>query len=1105
MHPSGLRRADTAFQAGVAEPPLRGLSGWLFPARLFLPRAPQLFVLVLLLLQPAGIGAQTTRLIPVRPMMGAASRSGSGVRTGIAAARTARTSAGIPIPPPRPHLNLARPAGLRSSPRAVLARTVGGDFRPEEAGGLLITGPVLPDTLRVLVLRVVFPADDDPETTGDGSFDLRTLEQFESEEGHAIDAAPHDRGYVERHLRALHHYWWAASDGALNIAAQVLPSAAQGAFLLPHGIAHYGFRSPLGSIETALSTLVADAVAAAGAAAATGGDPIEWTAWDAFVVFHAGADWQGDMAGARDTPADIPTAYLALGEPVAVGGTWVRDATILPETVSQDGWTGAINGIFAHEFGHQLGLLDLYDVEGNDTAVGYFALMDLGDVVGGIVEERYVFGLLPAGISPWTRAYLGWAQAAGPGPDGTITLKASTALEGIHDPSPGAKVGRVRLGESQWLLAEYRSDDLDGQVGVSLYWDQGVIDGTARLQGEEKVRTYEYDALLPGAGVLFWHLDEAVAFLPASGGGTNLEANTLQADRLRRFLDVEEADGLQELGWLPGYYGDPGDFWGPGADGSDGPAVFSPATEPSTASWTGARTGITITVTADGDPLGRRLSVASGDPALLFTVPFPDPSPTASVPWLIDLHGSIGLRIAVLDSLGGLHYLNENGLPAIGANPVWTAPVPPRYPLTRTSDQWVVASGDSLYWIDDSGAQTAAVDLGGPVLVRPVGSPGPESRVTVAQIGGRLVQAEPTGIVRSVVLADEIVRIADLCDGALVATTGTVYEAIPTGTTFQVEPVWTGGGGSIVDLVAARASGAVTFEPDFAVLDEEGDLTLRLRSPEFLVGNETASPGGLTSRQRIPAVRGALAIGILDYSWDPVVMVPTGEGMSAFQLSGPRFAGWPPAGRGRAAVTYPLPVGDPLLLSQAAVLGLTEADEVLRWDPTGKAAVEVPVQLTRRSVTSPTLGIPSLSATARLLVVEPDSLRLLSVPVTGQSQLGNWLGPQGGPYGLGMVAVDTEYGLPLYQPPNLYAYPNPVRNRCTVRVEHLIGTIRIRAYTRTGSFLGEVAVLSSGTGSAAEQVWDVSRLAPGVYHLVGVTEGSGIRRETLRTTVLVVR
>ncbi len=1085
MHPSGPRRAGS----------VRPLTA--VPSLLLLSIAGSW-------LSPNLAGAQATRLIPVRPLTVAVSGPAAGIRTGAVPAGLARTAAGITIPPPRPHLSLARPAGLRSSPRAIFARTTGGDFRPEGTGGLLLAGPSLPDTLRVLVLRVAFPADEDPETTGEGSFDLRTLEQFEAEEGHVIDAAPHDRGYTQRHLQALHHYWWAASDGALSISAEILPSTAQGSFLLPHPIAYYGFRSALGSIEAALSALVADAVGAAEAAAATGGDGIDWTAWDAFVVFHAGTDWQGDMAGARDTPADIPTAYIALGNEIVVGGALVRDATILPETVSQDGWVGAINGIFAHEFGHQLGLLDLYDVEGNDTAVGYFALMDLGDTVGGLIEDRYVFGLLPAGISPWTRIYLGWAEAAGPAPDGTITLKASTALEGIHDPSPGAKVGRVRIGESQWLLAEYRSDDLDGEPEVSLYWDQGVIDGTARLQGEEKIRTYEYDALLPGTGVLFWHLDEAVALLPATGGGTNLEANTLQADRLRRFLDVEEADGLQQLGWLPGYYGEPDDFWGSGAAGNDGPATFGPTTEPSTASWTGARTGLALTVTAGADPIERRLAVTSESTAL-FTVPFPHPSTTASVPWLIDLFGPVGPRIALLDSLGGLHFFTESGQPATGANPVWTAPEPPRFPLTRTGNSWVVASGDSLFWIDDSGTQTAAVDLSGAVTGRPVGQTAPESRVLVTQAGGRLRQVGPSGIVRSVVLADEIVRVSNFGDGALVATAGTVYEVIPAGTTFQVEVVWTGTGNAIVDLVAAHPLDALTFEPDFAVLDEAGDLTLRLRSPELLVGNETAYPAGRTSRHRIPSVHGTLAIGTLDRSWDPVVMVPTAEGMTVFQLSGPRFAGWPPAGRGRAAVTYPLPVGDPLLVAQVAVLGRTEADEVLLWDATGRGEAGATIQLTRRSVTSPTLGLPSLASTARLLVVEPDSLRLLTVPVTGQHPLGNWLGPQGGPYGSGMVEIDTGSGTLPYQPPQLYAYPNPTRDRCTVRVEHLVGTLRVRAYTRSGSALGEVAVLASGTGSAAEQVWDVSRLAPGVYHLVGVTEGSGARRETLRTTVLVVR
>ncbi|MFC1628336.1 immune inhibitor A domain-containing protein, partial [Gemmatimonadota bacterium] len=392
-----------------------------------------------------------------------------------------------------------------------------------------LSAPALPDTFRVLVLRLEFQIDDDPRTTGDGSFDLRGLETFRAEEGHDIDAAPHDRGFVERHVRALHNYWWAMSKGALNITSDVYPSGNEDSYRLPREMAHYGFETTLEGITEALEALAADAVRVADA----GTEAIDWSGYDAFILFHAGADWQGDTVGAGNTPADLPTAWVRLGEPVRAGSRDIFDMTILPESVSQDGIIGAINGVFVHEFGHQLGLPDLYDTVGFETAVGLFALMDSGGDTGGTVDDLFVWGILPAALSAWERLWFGWSDPVEVGPGESIDVVASTALAGVHDPPAGPDAALIRAGEKQSFLVEFRSDDLDGDPSVSLFWEEGVIDGTGALIDGEKVRTFEYDALLPSSGVLIWHLDDAVAEADPDGNGlSNFEENTLQNDRL---------------------------------------------------------------------------------------------------------------------------------------------------------------------------------------------------------------------------------------------------------------------------------------------------------------------------------------------------------------------------------------------------------------------------------------------------------------------------------------------------------------------------------------------------------------------------------------------
>ena len=83
----------------------------------------------------------------------------------------------------------------------------------------------------------------------------------------------------------------------------------------------------------------------------------------------------------------------------------------MPETITQDGFFGAINGVLAHECGHLMfGFVDLYDVETGLPRVGLWSLMDSGNLAGSIVvlpdqTELFATGMLPPSIDPWQRAF----------------------------------------------------------------------------------------------------------------------------------------------------------------------------------------------------------------------------------------------------------------------------------------------------------------------------------------------------------------------------------------------------------------------------------------------------------------------------------------------------------------------------------------------------------------------------------------------------------------------------------------------------------------------------------------------------------------------------
>jgi immune inhibitor A len=92
---------------------------------------------------------------------------------------------------------------------------------------------------------------------------------------------------------------------------------------------------------------------------------------------------------------------------VRVGGSnfWVGDYTIEPEN-------GGV-GVFAHEFGHDLDLPDLYDTSGNtggaENSTGFWTIMSSGSYGStGIPEEG--IGSKPIPMSAYEKIFLGWSD-----------------------------------------------------------------------------------------------------------------------------------------------------------------------------------------------------------------------------------------------------------------------------------------------------------------------------------------------------------------------------------------------------------------------------------------------------------------------------------------------------------------------------------------------------------------------------------------------------------------------------------------------------------------------------------------------------------------------
>lgn len=471
--------------------------------------------------------------------------------------------------------------------------------------------------IRVLVLRFDFQYEeqDDPNSTGRGRMDLsRPLAnavdsaRYFDTIGHWIDPPPHDSAYFSSHMRALNLYWLQVSQGRYHLVWDIFPKRNDSLYTLPHPMSYYG-RCPFDSVVVGLEEFFKDCIHGADSS-----PEIDFSRYQAIVIFHAGSDRQNDI-GFPQTCADLFTGFIKFKDsiPVDDGRTYIRKAVMMPETACQDNRATALNAVLAHEFGHQLGLVDLYNTRGFMSQLGDFCLMDNNGFGSGIEYEGFtvgkVFGAIPVYPDAWSRAYLGFDSVADFRHGSDIRLVAAEIA------SRGLKIARVPISENEYYLIENRNIDTDGDTTVTrVDSTTNVILGPAN---KRRQFTGEYDFLMPGSGMLIYRVDEGVAGLDYNDNGTNnFEDNTLQWDPNRRFVSLVEADGFVNFG---GYYrkgyGDVGDCFR-----DDLVTRFTPNTNPPALDNGGNNTHVSVT------GITRELYTSPGNskPILLDSVMFFD-------------------------------------------------------------------------------------------------------------------------------------------------------------------------------------------------------------------------------------------------------------------------------------------------------------------------------------------------------------------------------------------------------------------------------------------------------------------------------------------------
>jgi M6 family metalloprotease-like protein len=324
---------------------------------------------------------------------------------------------------------------------------------------------------------------------------------------------------IDSYFTSMHNYYDEVSNGNLDLQFRFFgtnsstnngdaAAVTAGSYTMPQPMEYYGCGDEgigCGATLTASGFtvradgdyLIRDALAAA--QADTGGPDSTngGGTFHAVLILHAGNGNETTLS----TPGDIWSIFYSDDAPIiGPGGGVFTEGAVFPETESS-GITSPL-GVIAHEFGHQLGLPDIYNttVAGGASVAGDWDLMDSGPYLGN--------GANPAHLAPWHKYTLGWSTPTAVSNPGAVTLGY------VEDQNAMLKLNTPNGEAGEYFLVEYRS----------------------RTSGAL------YDRNLPGDGLLIWHLDEDI--MRSRGIDANSAvANTVNSGSPHYGMSLVTSDG----------------------------------------------------------------------------------------------------------------------------------------------------------------------------------------------------------------------------------------------------------------------------------------------------------------------------------------------------------------------------------------------------------------------------------------------------------------------------------------------------------------------------------------------------------------------------------
>ncbi|PZH06959.1 protease [Streptomyces sp. NTH33] len=282
---------------------------------------------------------------------------------------------------------------------------------------------------------------------------------------------------------------------------------------------------------------------------------------DHFQIVHAGEDEsagggaQGEdaiwahrwYAFGTDAGATGPEFNKLGGAQIGDTGIWVGDYTIQPEN-------GGL-GVFAHEYGHDLGLPDAYDTAGGENGTGFWTLMSSGSWLG---RGKDAIGDLPGDMNAWDKLQLGWLNydiakagvksAHKLGLSEYNTKHRQAVVVSLPDKPVTTTVVTPAQGATQWWSGSAnnlrntltRSVDLTGKSSAAL-----TLDGWYEIEANYD---YLYAEVSTDGGANFTALDGTVDGRPIPRDGSDKPALTGSVDgwkKLSYSLDAYAGQKIQ--------------------------------------------------------------------------------------------------------------------------------------------------------------------------------------------------------------------------------------------------------------------------------------------------------------------------------------------------------------------------------------------------------------------------------------------------------------------------------------------------------------------------------------------------------------------------------